>query len=83
MMRVQQASMRMVEARGASTQASPVVVAILVLDLLFRAHHYVQQVAEEKVRGRQRVHTCLRDGHFLVAGGAPQLQRVPGTALAL
>lgn len=57
--------------------------AILVLDLLLRAHHHVQQVAEEEVGGRQGVHPGLRDGHLLVAGGAPQLQRVPRTALAL
>ncbi len=81
--REQQATMRVKEARGASTQASPVVVAVLVLDLLLRAHHHVQQVAEEEVGGRQGVHPGLRDGHLLVAGGAPQLQRVPGTPLAL
>lgn len=58
-------------------------VAVLVLDLLLRAHHHIQQVAEEEVGGRQGVHPSLRDGHLLVAGGAPQLQGVPGTALAL
>lgn len=86
--RVQQASVRVVEASGASAQASPVVVvvvvvAILVLDLLLGAHHHVQQVAEEEVGGRQRVHPSFRDGHLLVTGGTPQLQRVPRTPLAL
>ena len=60
-----------------------VVVAVLALDLLLGAHHHVQQVAEQEVGGRQGVHAGLGDGHLLVAGGAPQLQRVPGTALAL
>lgn len=79
----------MVEPRGAPAQAHPVllllvvVVAVLVLDLLFGAHHHVQEVAEEEVGGGQRVHPGLRDGHLLVAGGAPQLERVPWTPLAL
>lgn len=60
-----------------------VMVAILVLDLLLGAHHHVQQVAEEEVGGRQGLHSGLGDAHLLVAGGAPQLQRVPGAALAL
>lgn len=60
-----------------------VVVAVLVLDLLLRAHHHIQQVAEEEVGRRQGVHPGLGDGHLLVAGGAPQLQRVPWTTLAL
>lgn len=100
---VQEASVRVVEARGAPTQASPQVVllvvvvvlllllvvvveemvAILVVNLLLRAHHHVQQVAEEEVGGRQGVHAGLGDAHLLVAGGAPQLQRVPGAPLAL
>lgn len=48
---VQQASMGVMETRGASTQASSevVVVAVLVLDLLLGAHHHVQQVAEQEV----------------------------------
>lgn len=84
----QQASVRVVEAGGANAQASPVVVvlvevAVLVVDLLLGAPHHVQQVAEEEVGGRQGVHPGLGDGHLLVAGGAPQLQRVPGTPLAL
>lgn len=81
----QQASMGVMEARGASTSthASPVVVTVLVLDLLLGAHHHVQQVAEEEVGGGQRFHTGLCDGHLLVTGGASQLQRVPWTALAL
>lgn len=80
---LQQASMGLMEARGASNQASPVVEAVLVLDLLLRAHHHIQQVVEEEVGGREGVHPVLRDGHLLVASGAPQLQRVPWTALAL
>lgn len=59
------------------------VVSVLVLDLLLRAHHHVQQVAEEEVGGRQGVHAGLRDGHLLIAGGAPQLQRVPWAPLTL
>lgn len=82
--RVQQASVRMMEARGASADAtSMVVVAVLVLDLLLGAHHHVQQVAEEEVGGRQGVHAGFRDGHLLVAGGATQFQRVPRTSLTL
>lgn len=82
---VQKATVRGEEARGAPYQASAVlvVVAILILDLVFRAHHHVQQVAEEEVGGRQRVHPGLGDGNLLVAGGAPQLQGVVGTALGL
>lgn len=83
--RVQQAYRAMVEARGASSQAASVLVmvSVLVLNLLLGAHHHIQQVAEQKVGGRQRVHPCLRDGHLLVAGRAPQLQGVPWTPLAL
>lgn len=81
---VQKATMRGVEARGASNQASTeVVVAILVLDLLFGAHHHVQQVAEEEVGGRQGVYPSLGDGELLVTGWAPQLQGFTGIALAL
>lgn len=80
--RVQQASMGEMEAGGASTQTSPVVVTVLVLDLL-RAHHHIQQVAEEEIGGGQGVHPGLRDGHLLVASGAPELQWVPRTPLAL
>lgn len=53
------------------------------MDLLLRAHHHIQQVVEKEVGGRQGVHPGLGDGHLLVACRAPQLQRVPGTALAL
>lgn len=81
---MQQASVGVMEAGGAPTQAASVVmVAILVLDLLLGAHHHVQQVAEQKVGGRQGVHPGLGDGHLLVTGGASQLQRVTRTALAL
>lgn len=80
---LQQASVGGMETRGASNQASPVVEAILVLDLFLRAHHHIQQVVEEEVGGRQGVHPILGDGHLLVASGAPQLHRVPWTALAL
>lgn len=59
------------------------VVAILVLHLFLRAHYHIQQVAEEEIGGRQGVHSGLRDAHLLVAGWAPQLQWVPGAALAL
>lgn len=85
--RAQQASMGVVEARGATssitTHAPVVVVPVLVLDLLLGTHHHIQQVAEEEIRGGQGVHAGLCDGHLLIAGGAPQLQRVPGAAPAL
>lgn len=87
---VQQAHRAVVEPGRASAQAHPVLLlllvveeAVLVLDLLLRAHHHVQEVAEEEVGGGQRVNPGLRDGHLLVAGGAPQLQRVPRTPLTL
>lgn len=81
---VQKATVRGVEAGGASNQASAeVVVAVLVLDLLLGAHHHVQQVAEEEVGGRQGIHPGLGDGKLLVASGTPQLQGLTGTALAL
>lgn len=72
------------EAGGTSDYASPVMeVAVLVMDGLLGAHHHIQQVAEEEVGRGKGVHPGLRDGHILVTGGAAQLQRVPGTALAL
>lgn len=82
-LRVQKATVSGEEAGGASNQAPAAVVAVLVLDLVLRAHHHVQQVAEEEVGGRQGVHPGLGDGHLLVAGGAPQLQGLVGAALAL
>lgn len=69
---VQQAPVWVRKARGTSTQPA-VVLSILVLNLLLRAHHYVEQVAEEEVGGGQGVHAGLRDGHLLVTGGAAQL----------
>lgn len=82
---LQQAPVGVMEARRAPDQSAPVVVvvAVLVVDLLLGAHHHVQQVVEQEVGGRQGVHPGLGDGHLLVASGAPQLQRVPGTTLAL
>lgn len=80
---LQQAHVRMMEAGRTSNQASPMVEAVLVLDGLLRAHHHIQQVAEEEVGRGERVHPGLGDGHLLVTGGATQLERVPGAALAL
>lgn len=79
---VQQASVWVRKAGGASPQTT-VIMSILVLNLLLRAHNHIQQVAEKKVRRRQGVHTSFRDGHFAVTGGAAQLQWVPGTSLPL
>lgn len=81
--RMQQTHVRMMEAGRTSNEASPMVEAVLVLDGLLRAHHHIQKVAEEEVGRGKRVHPGLRDGHLLVTGGATQLQRVPGAALAL
>lgn len=53
---VQQASW-MRKAGGAPPQTP--VMSILVLNLLFRAHYHIKQVAEKKVRRRQRVHTSF------------------------
>ena len=78
----QQAPVGVVEARDATSDHSPVV-AVLVVELLLGAHHHVQQVAEQEVGGGQRVHAGLRDGHFLVAGGASELQGVSRASLAL
>lgn len=58
-------------------------VAVLVMDGLLGADHHIQQVAEEEVGRGKGVHPRLGDAHVLVAGGATQLQRVPGTTLAL
>lgn len=79
---IQQASMWVRKAGGASTQTA-VMMSILVRNLLLRAHYHIQQVAEKKIRRRQGVHTSLRDGHFLVTGGAAQLQWIPRTSLPL
>lgn len=79
---IEQASVCVRKTGGASPQTA-VMMSILVWNLLLRAHHHIQQVAEKKIRRRQRVHTGFRDGHFLVTGGAAQLQWVPRTSLPL
>lgn len=51
--------------------------------LILGGHHHVQQVAEQEVGRRQRVHARLGHGYFLVAGRAAQLERVSVAPQAL
>lgn len=78
---VQQASLWVRKARGASSQPA-VVVSVLVLNGLLGAHYNIKQVAEKKVGGRQGVHPSFGDGYLLVTSGAAQLQRVSRTTLS-
>lgn len=78
---VARAALRLRE-RVLSTQQTPAPHAAA-RALILGGHHHVQQVAEQKVGRGQRVHARLGHGHFLVAGGAAELQRVSVAPQAL